>query len=238
MRLSPFYHALVVAVTFTIAGCSSSGTDSVTTGASAIAKVAGDTQRVVAGTAVTINPSVRVTNASGVAVSGVAVTFAVASGGGSLASTTATTGNDGTAASGQWTLGSAGGVNTVTASAANVSGTVTFTATGLSIAGISKFAGDGQSAAPYAAVATPPAVKVVDGSGNPVAGVSVTFFIQSGGGYVNSGGNIAYVTTNASGVAALTSWYLGASVGANTMSAFTAGTGVAGNPLTFTATAQ
>lgn len=47
---------------------------------------------------------------------GQAVTFAVASGGGSITGATASTGSDGIATVGSWTLGTPAGANTMTAS--------------------------------------------------------------------------------------------------------------------------
>ncbi len=86
--------------------------------------------------------------------------------------------------------------------------------------------GDGQSGDAGAAVATAPSVKVSDALGNGVQGVSVTFAVASGGGTVVP---TTPVTTNSSGIAAVTSWTLGP--GINTLIATTAGGSV-----TFTAT--
>ena len=96
-----------------------------------IAPAAGDNQTAMATAAVAIRPAVRVTDPNNAGVSGIAVTFAVASGGGSVTGATATTGSDDLAVVGSWTLGSALGVNTLTASASGMTGSpVTFTATG------------------------------------------------------------------------------------------------------------
>lgn len=96
-----------------------------------IAPAVGDNQTALASAAVAIRPAVRVTDQNNAGVSGITVTFAVASGGGSVTGATATTGSDGLAAVGNWTLGSTPGVNTLTASASGVTGSpVTFTATG------------------------------------------------------------------------------------------------------------
>ncbi len=97
--------------------------------AAALTKVAGDNQSATAGTTVAIRPKVKVADAFGNGVSGVAVTFAVASGGGSVTGASQTTGTDGTATVGSWTLGSVAGLNTLTASVSGLS-SVTFTATG------------------------------------------------------------------------------------------------------------
>ena len=88
-------------------------------------------------------------------------------------------------------------------------------------------AGNGQSATVGQAVAMPPAVKVVDGSGSGVAGVSVTFAVTSGGG---SGTGLSQ-TTNDQGVATVGAWTLGTAAGPNTMTAT-----IGGSPVTFTAT--
>jgi hypothetical protein len=78
-----------------------------------------------------------------------------------------------------------------------------------------------------------PAV-LVRSAGVPAPNVSVTFQAITGGGSVTG----ATVNTNASGVAQVGSWILGAAPGANTMTATVAGAGVAGNPVTFAATGQ
>ena len=73
-------------------------------------------------------------------------------------------------------------------------------------------AGDGQLAEPATAVPTRPAVIVRDAAGRAVAGVSVTFAVDSGGGTVNAG----TATTGSDGTAT-TAWTLGAQEGVNTL---------------------
>jgi len=200
-----------------------------------IAKLAGDNQNATVGTAVAIKPSVKIVDQNNAAVSGVSVTFAVASGGGSITGGSATTGSDGVATVGSWTLGPAAGANTLTASASGVTGSpVTFTAAGTApvATAMTKQGGDAQSAAVSTAVTTAPSVKLVDISGNPVSGVAVTFAVASGGGSITGGG----ATTNSLGIAAVGSWTLGATAGANTLTATATGSGITGNPATFTAT--
>ena len=94
-----------------------------------IVKSAGDGQSALVGTAVAVAPAVTVTDALGTAVSGATVTFAVASGGGSVTGASATTSASGVATVGSWTLGTTAGTNTLTASVASLP-PVTFTATG------------------------------------------------------------------------------------------------------------
>src|SRR5882724_10839904 len=79
-------------VTFTATGTAGA--------ASSIAVNAGNGQSATVGTAVAVNPSVVVRDANGNPVGGVAVTFAVASGGGTVSPTTAVT----TAANGMATV--------------------------------------------------------------------------------------------------------------------------------------
>jgi len=92
-------------------------------------------------------------------------------------------------------------------------------------------AGDRQSAMAGTAVGVKPSVLVRDGNGNPIAGRSVTFAVASGGGSVTS----ATVVTNASGIATVGSWTLGATANLNTLTATVAGGAITGNPVTFSA---
>jgi hypothetical protein len=94
----------------------------------------GDNQSVKAGDVVATRPSVKVVDANNRAVPNVAVTFAVASGGGTVTDATPSTDANGVATVGSWTLGFAAGPNTLraTLAAAGVTGNpVTFTATAL-----------------------------------------------------------------------------------------------------------
>ena len=89
----------------------------------------GQDQSAVAGEDVTVPPSVRVADANNNPVEGVAVSFAVASGGGMVDPTTAVmTDASGIATVNSWTLGTAAGENTLTATAAGVAEPVIFTA--------------------------------------------------------------------------------------------------------------
>lgn len=99
--------------------------------AKTIALDAGNAQTANVGAAVATPPSVKVTDAGGNPVAGTSVTFAVASGGGSITGATQTTNASGIAAVGSWTLGPAAGANSLTATSAGLTGSpVTFTATG------------------------------------------------------------------------------------------------------------
>ena len=80
-------------------------------------------------------------------------------------------------------------------------------------------------------VAQPPGVIVRAADNTPVQGFSVTFASNGGGTIVPTG----VITTDANGVAALTSWTLGSQPGASQTVTATA-PGLAGSPVTFTAT--
>ncbi len=112
-----------------------SSTVTVIGGAAAnIAINTGNNQSAGAGTTVPIAPSVLVTDAYGNPVSGVTVTFAILSGGGTLTGTTQITNASGIDTVGSWTLGAVAGTNQMTATSAGLSGSpLTFTATGASV---------------------------------------------------------------------------------------------------------
>jgi hypothetical protein len=112
------------AITFTATGTAGP--------AASMTKTAGDNQSSTPGATLPVAPSVTVKDANGNTTAGVAVTFAVASGGGSITGATATTNASGVATVGSWTLGPAAGGNTLTASAAGVA-SVTFTATAIAV---------------------------------------------------------------------------------------------------------
>ena len=95
---------------------------------------------------------------------------------------------------------------------------------------IATVSGDGQTAITGATLPQPVVVKVTAADGLGVSGVSVSFS-ASGGGIVGA----ATVFTDASGLAQ-TTWKLGATAGAQTLSA--AAAGLTGSPVTFNATAN
>jgi adhesin/invasin len=119
----------------------------------------------------------------------------------------------------------------------NVAGVTTlpvsgsFTVSAASASTIAVNDGDSQSATAGTAVTTPPSVIVKDQFGNVVSGVSVTFAVGLGGGTVVP---TTAITTDAGGIARVTSWTLGSTPGANTLTA-TSGS-LSGSPVTFNAT--
>ena len=184
-----------------------------------------------AGALVAVAPSVIVRDASGNPVAGVPVTFAVGSGGGSITGVNATSNGSGVASLGSWTLGTAAGANTVIATSPGLTNSpLTITVTGGAGAATQLSLNGGSTAATVnTAVAVPPSVVVRDANNNPVAGITVTFAVTSGGGSITG----ATAVTNANGVATLTSWTLGATAGVNTLTA--SSTGLTNSPLTISA---
>lgn len=197
--------------------------------------VSGGNQSASVGSALPIKPSVKVVDQFGNAVSGATVTFAVTAGGGTITGGTQTTSTTGVATVTNWALGPTPGVNTVTATVTGTGVTgnpATFTATGTvgAPSAVQKQAGDNQTAIGGFAVATRPAVKVVDANGNAIGGVDVTFVVATGGGSVTGGST----QTGADGIATVASWTLGGTLGAQTLTANVNGVTT---PATFTATA-
>ena len=119
------------AVTFTATarvggGGDDDGTD---TGPMRLAPVEGSGQSAEAGSPVAVRPAVLVTDSAGEPVAGVAVTFAVTAGGGSVEGPAQTTGSDGIARVGRWTLGAEPGANILEARSGSLEGSpVIFTA--------------------------------------------------------------------------------------------------------------
>jgi hypothetical protein len=109
-----------------------------TTGPTDVVVDTGNNQMGLVGYPVNVRPAVRVTDVNNSPVSGATVTFAVASGGGSLTGGTTTTNSSGIAQVGSWTLGIAPARNTMTA-----------TVTGAGIAGNPVTFSDTSAAAVY-----------------------------------------------------------------------------------------
>src|SRR5207302_936803 len=169
-----------------------------------------------AGTAVGSPPSVIVKDANGNPVGGVAVTFAVAPGNGTITGGSQTTNGSGVATVGSWTLSATAGSNTLTATSGSLTGSpVSFTGTGTAgaAATIAANSPTSQTATAATAVGSPPSVLYTAAYRSPVAGVAVTFAVAPGNGTITG----ASQTTNASGVATVGSWTLSATAGSNTL---------------------
>ena len=168
-----------------------SSTVNLTAGAlSTVAVNAGDGQSATAGTAVAVPPSVIVRDASGNAVSGVAVAFAAASGHGTVSPVTPVlTDASGVAPAISWTLGTMAGTDSLTAttSPALTGSPVIFTATAAvgAPATLVKFSGDNLIGEVGSTLGTPHHVTVLDVHGNPVPGVTVSWAAGAGVGSVS-----------------------------------------------------
>jgi uncharacterized repeat protein (TIGR01451 family) len=119
-------------------------------------------------------PSVKVTDAGGHPVAGVAVTFTAGSGDGTLSGATPTTDQNGIATLGGWTLDATAGTDTVTATAAGVTGEVVFTATGTADEGnLSLTITDGRTATQVGRSLTY-TITVGNGTASNASGLAVT----------------------------------------------------------------
>jgi len=131
----------VHAVNSTTGVKSNFGTFSFTANAAAatvLTLVAGNAQTGLAGLGVPVNPKVMVTDLYGNPKGGIAITFTIGAGGGSVngtsgtgvAASTETTAGDGTAGITKWTLGGSAGAKTLTAAGTGLTGSpLTFTST-------------------------------------------------------------------------------------------------------------
>jgi len=195
--------------------------------------VSGNSQSATAGHALTQPLVVKVTadQAGAITVRGIAVTWSIGSGGGSLSRTVDTTDADGRS-SVTWILGPTVGQQSALATVDGVSGSpVTFTATAAapSATQMALVSGNSQTANVGTALASPLVVKVGDASNAGVAGITVNWAVTSGGGAVWAGTSV----TNASGNAQV-NWTLGPTVGTQTATATVSG--LTGSPVTFSAT--
>ncbi len=234
----------VTAISAGLSGSPITFTATATVGpAVAISLTAGNNQSGTIGALLAYPFVVTVTDIGGYAISGVSVSFAIAttpSGTtGQLLNTAITTTNASGQASTVLTLGNKVGTYTVTAISAGLSGSpITFTAT--ATAGppttINLTSGNNQSSQINTALANAFVVTVTDIGSNPVQGAGVTFAIASvPSGATGQSLSATIVVTNASGQAS-TVLTLGNKVGTYTVTATS--TGLMGSPVIFTATAN
>jgi len=202
-----------------------------------VVKGTGDGQTAEVGWNVAEVPTVIIRDASGIPVAGLAVRWTVTSGGGWVESPSSFTDADGVASM-PWALGLwSGAVHSLKASIAP-GFEATFGATGvLTVGGIEVDAGNHQSGVAGTTLSVPLTVWV----GSPyvdalyaesVQGVEVVWEVVGGGGSVSAGSSI----TNASGRARVT-WTLGATLGTDNQTVRASVAGLAGSPVTFTASA-
>jgi hypothetical protein len=156
-------------------------------------------------TALPAQPAFEVRDAGGAALAGVAVSVAVTSGGGTLAGAP-TVSLEGPTPIGAWTLGFIAGPQTVTVTVTGLTPLVfTVNATAGAPAALQVVAGNNQVGSPGTVVPGPIRVLVRDGFGNSVAGATVNWAVDVGG------GNLAAATSvsDATGVATAPAWTLG-----------------------------
>jgi len=213
-----------------------SGSVTVTVAQSAffVTKVGGDNQSGTVGAQLAQALAAQVTDSLANPVSGVSVTFAVTSGGGSLTSTSVLTDVSGNATT-LWTIGTSTSTLQRVSASSGAAAAVIFSAT--PTAGppktVAKQAGDNQKVGVSTAVPVKPAVLVTDQFGNAASGATVTFTAGASGGSVTGG----TVQTNASGVGTVGGWTASASPGTDTLFATVTGAGITGNPAVFLMTA-
>ncbi|HEX6645336.1 MAG TPA: Ig-like domain-containing protein, partial [Gemmatimonadales bacterium] len=199
-----------------------------------ISVVDGNGQQGTVGNALAEPILVRVLDVQGRPVQGQQVTFTVVTGGGSVDPATPTTDADGEVTT-EWTLGPAAGLQQLQARAtggaapANLSTSVSATASPSTAAEIELVSGSEQSATAGSQLPDSLIVLVTDAVGNPVAGVTVTWSV-TGGGSVSE----PTTMTGANGRTGVRRT-LGLTAGPQGTSA--AASGLAGSPVTFTATA-
>ncbi len=195
--------------------------------------VSGDVQNGTVGQQLGSPITVQVNDQTGAAMSGVGVTFAIGTGGGSVGSGSATTDASGQAST-TWTLGTTAGDQQVTASvssATSINETFTATATPDAPAVISAVSGNNQFGFMGTKLADSIVVEVRDQFANAIPNHLVEFTAASGNGTLDS----AVAFTNDQGQA-ITGWTMPASAGVVTAEA--SSTGLTGSPVTFSATSH
>lgn len=176
-------------------------------------------------------PTIEVRDGFGNTLPGVAVTFTVTLGGGTVTGGSTTTDGAGRAAIGSWTLGTTAGLNRIIARAGTA--TLIFEAQALGAAPIAASAESPTVQNGFLRYMVPklPRIKLVDGFGNPSPGIPVTFAIVGGGDAVLTGTS---TVTDGAGIATPSDWRLG--FAANSTVEATIGGGFDVPKVTFTAT--
>jgi chitinase len=219
---------LLLPVLLTFCGGGDGPTNSTPT-PTVIQMVGGNDQSATIGTSLANPFVVEVLDAGGRAVGGHTVAWSVVEGGGTLSAPTSVTNASGEARI-FLQVGSAPGPQRVRASLGTLA-PVDFSATARPRAPAQVIAasGSGQSANVGALLPQPLVARVLDAAGGAVPGATVTFSVTSGGGSLQS----PTVVSDANGETS-TTWRLGATAGAQTVSASAGGATAA----TFTATAR
>ena len=200
--------------------------------ASAMQQVAGNAQSGPIGSALSQLLTVKVVDAGGLPVQGASVSFVVRTGGGAIVPPTGTSNASGLVTA-TWTLGGTIGQQTAVAILANsfVNDSSSFSATATTGPGAVFVAvsGNSQAATVGMALAKPLVVKVQDSFGNNISGTKVTWTPGN-----LSGSASPTVDTTAADGTATTTWTLGNTSTAQTLSASVPGL----PPIVFSATAS
>jgi alpha-tubulin suppressor-like RCC1 family protein len=206
----------------------------------ALLKVFGDGQTAPAGTLLTDSVVAQLVDGLGNGVPGRSINWVVSAGAGSTTPATGTTDATGRAFT-RWTLGTGAGTQVMNAVVSGLQ-PAEFTATAVAQSAGKLGAASATALAGVAGqpVTPPPAVRVTDGIGNPVRGVTVSFAVRGSGGVVanrTGQGSVVTVATDASGIAAVTSWTLGPVAGSDTLEASAVGSNgpLQGSPVRFIA---
>lgn len=179
-----------------------------------------------------LHPRVRVTAAGGTPIPGVAISFSVTAGGGTISGGDQLTDAQGYAAPAAWTLSGTPGVQRISASAPAGFGNSPLMLEVRAFARLATkseiHAGNGQTGTVGEPLPVRPAVRLTADDGSPVPGWPVTFVVDGGSGSLAG----ASTETDANGVATAGAWTLNVHPGQNQVHVNTAGT-----PLTFVAQA-
>lgn len=199
-------------------------------GAAHLRAIQGDDQQGTPGETLALAPAVRVEDVAGNALAGVEVTFDVVAGGGSVEPGEVRTDAQGVAEAEAWTLGEQPGEHVVEARVEGLE-PVRFNANAVEGAAMDlvRLRGDDQTGPAGEPLPVRPAVRLVDGSGEPVAGHTIAFSVEEGGGAVDPDAAV----TDQAGVAEV-AWTLGPDPGLQTLAAAADGF----DRVVFTATAQ
>ena len=170
-----------------------------------VAVTANPLASVVVGSVIGTVPTFEVRSSNGRALAGISVSVAVTSGGGALVGAP-TVSLAGPTPIGQWTLGTASGPQTVVVTVPNVAPLIfTINAAAGPATQFAIVDGNGQFGSQNAPVNAPLRVAVRDAFNNPVAGSTVSWAVDAGG------GSLAATTSNSGvdGVAVAPAWTLG-----------------------------
>ena len=197
-----------------------------------LVRISADGQQATVNTPVSEAPVARAQDAFGNPVPGVAVTFNVALGGGTVTGAQQTSDANGQVRVGAWTLGTTAGQQVLQANALNASQSV-WVATALAgpASQLVKWVGDSAQGVAGFALAPPPAIKVTDTYGNAIGNIPVTFTPGPNSGTVT---NATIATDPANGIAIVGSWVLGS---APTQTLMATSSALPGKSAIFTATA-